>query len=212
MCGRCLSEAFEFAPRQRKRPLSATAAPDAPSSSYTAEPPLLLLPHDDNREDSMPILGRRGALLALCATLPVADDGGHIVVPSSRGTVELLCDFCARHNNVAGRPASVALLWRKAILPQLGDNSDGLTELLRLAREVGCAPLERLCNETIGERGGAKQIDLLLCGDAEEAEEPEEAPTKLLPSAGERLDSNKEGPRRTARGFEDVERVESPPT
>ena len=120
--------------------------------------------------------------LALCATLRLQRRRPALWCRSRHRRAA--CDFCARHNNVCWPARSVALLWRKAILPQLGDNSEGLTELLRLAREVGCAPLERLCNETIGERGGAKQIDLLLCGDAEEAEEPEEAPTKLPASCG----------------------------
>jgi hypothetical protein len=148
MCFLC-NEEVALALGKRKR-----AADAASSSALTALPPspLILVPCD-----GLPIEAPRNPVLALCKSLPPEDVDGRTHLQEERHrNLALVVEFCQRFCNVNGRPASVALAWRKAIRPQLrgeghGDEADfrGMWALVGIARRLGCAPLSDVCCATL---------------------------------------------------------------
>ncbi len=116
------------------------------------------------------------AALSICTALPPDVPAGEQYEYSGHVRLEwlsppiarLLVSFCDRHRNVAGHARAVELLFSKSILPALAAlpdepdrpgfksaaaqvrGADGaLYELLSSARELGCAPLHRLCVRAI---------------------------------------------------------------
>ena len=165
MCFLCRDEGAEpFRKRRRAAPLSS----DPPPCARFDRIALLTL-------GGTAIVGSRAAL-SICAALPPdvpagqqCEYSGHVRLEwLSPPIARLLVNFCERHRNVAAHGRAVELLFNKSILPALAAlpdeagrpgfksaaaqvrGADGaLYELLSCARELGCAPLHRLCVRAI---------------------------------------------------------------
>ena len=137
MCFLCNAEMSETLGKRKR----------ASGDSNVAVPPLLIVPQ--HSEKSRPVEAPRRAIQALCPLLPKETDG-YVSLPVERELLDILVDFSRRFCNVNGRPASVDLAWRKAILPQLTESSSSnLSALFSAARMLGCSQLRQLCCKSI---------------------------------------------------------------
>ena len=165
MCFLCRDEGAE---PFRKRRRAAPSSSDPPPCARFDRIALLTL-------GGAAVVASRAAL-SICATLPPDVPAGEQYEYSGHVRLEwlsppiarLLVSFCDRYRNVAGHARAVELLFSKSILPALEalpDEADrpgfksaaaqvrgadgALYELLSSARELGCAPLHRLCVRAI---------------------------------------------------------------